>query len=68
MSDEMESVFVMPSVHNSNEDDDDREHEEQEQKRIQQEVRIFKKITRIHIQGSLVFLMSIRVYELNWVN
>ena len=40
MSDEMESVFVMPSVHNSNEDDDDREHEEQEQKRIQQEVRI----------------------------
>ena len=68
MSDEMESVFVMPSVHNSNEDDDDREHEEQEQKRIQQEVRIFKKITRIHIQGSLVFLISIRVYELNWVN
>ena len=65
MSDEMESVFVMPSVHNSNEDDDDREHEEQEQKRIQQEVRIFKKITRIHIQGSLVFLISIRVYELN---
>ena len=44
MSDEMESVFAMPSVHNPNqEEDDDREFEEQDQKRIQQEVRILLK-------------------------